>query len=330
MFKRKQTKKQFIIAKSSKNTTYGNHKLNYKKNIEKALVIALLVTIFGFRLTMNLNLEEKYSTIEKNLTFKFIDIPEISPPIGHPPKLKVENLKVQIEEAKQENEINEITEVNDQVIAENQKKVQLALTSDQFDDYDFSTSPMGSVLHSELNIRKYREYDGANIILRNRNADSDTLMNSVLNIGKVKRRKRQLISENTTLDLTTRKTEQIKSKFKEIPTDQTGLNLPGNPQKILRFASSTIGTEDYQLWNKINSELDRLNKGRYGSVPSEIKRHRNGFLISFSYPDGTRHEIHWRNDGNVWIKVIGRTKKSNIHELGKTLERLLSLSLRNA
>jgi len=56
---------------------------------------------------------------------------------------------------------------------------------------------------------------------------------------------------------------------------------------------------------------------------------RVGFLINFTFPDKTQHEIHWRNNGNVWIKVIGQSNRTTIQELRQAASGLFTLSLDN-
>lgn len=189
-------------------------------------------------------------------------------------------------------------------------------------EFEFPRDPL------ELNALKSGRRDEILIAFRIQNSYSEKLTESAIDIGKERRANRSHISDNASLDLTNNTTEYAKPILTEkFQNDQTNLSLAGISERILTSASSTIGTEDYKLWNKFNSELDRLIKGRYGSVPTEFKRKREGFLINFSYPDGVKHEIHWQYDGQIWIKVIGRTNKTRIQELRKALNGLLSLSL---
>jgi hypothetical protein len=133
--------------------------------------------------------------------------------------------------------------------------------------------------------------------------------------------------ENDGLNLKTKPVELTKAEPETRSKPEPKLGLPGPGEKIISFASSTFGTEDYKIWNKINAELDRLNKGRYGSVPKEITRVKGGFIIRFGFPDGTRQEMHWENAGNVWIKITGNSSRSSAQELRRALDALLKINL---
>ncbi|NIR52228.1 hypothetical protein GWO43_26915 [candidate division KSB1 bacterium] len=327
VFGKNRGSRKFVLGKSSKSTQFGRLKFGYQKSLEKALIATLVVTILMFRVATNVKIEP-VPTEPKQIVFENIQIPEIPPPVDQKPKLKMEEL-VELpptevdaqEEGFQKEELEEL-------LGENQEEADLALSANDMGNYLLSNSPMGSISRSELALRDGRASNDGNIALqKGKFYDGD---NSSLDIGKSKRGHRQLISDNVEFNLETKPVslEEVDKPAKQ-KKRQTSLGISGAPEKILSFASSTIGTEDYKLWNKINAELDRLNKGRYGSVPKEIQRNPGGFLINFSYSDGVKHEIHWRNNGNVWIKVIGTSNKTSIAELRRVLRGLLKLSLNN-
>jgi len=159
--------------------------------------------------------------------------------------------------------------------------------------------------------------------------NSDLLVAGQLDVGQTRRIGRRFVADNSGLDLGSHSKNGTQTKRKPKGSDEPKLGISGRLEKVLSSSSSTIGTEDYKLWNKILAELDRLNKGRYGKVPAELQRHRGGFLINFTFSDKTQHEIHWRNNGNVWIKVIGQSNRTTIQELRKAAYGLFRLSLNN-
>ncbi|MFQ5770214.1 MAG: hypothetical protein ACE5HX_06740 [bacterium] len=328
MFKSKKRLKQFVLAKSVKNTTYGHFKLNYKKNIEKALIISLFVIIFGFRLAAKINFE-RYLVKEHKVVFEFVDIPEI-PPLLEPPKIKMEEVVERPMEEEAVSGENPLQEEIEELLGEKEENIELSLNSSNNDAYLISSSSLGSVAGPELNIRYKHDLDNERLSFSKGKFHGDLNDNGSLDIGHVERNKRALVSDEVSFEIKAGPLSLIKTNESESPNNgEITLGISGMPEKILYFTSSTIGTEDYKLWNKINSELDRLNKGRYGTVPKEIKRIRGGFIINFRFADDINQEIHWRNDGNVWIKVIGHSNKTSVQELRRALQGLLKLTLGN-
>lgn len=327
MIKHQRKSSRFIIGKSSCNTLHGRSKLNYRKNIEKALIASILIALFVFRLAANLDVK-KYFVKEENLVFEFIDIPDIPPVVPEKPKLKMEKVvELPVEEEKSEQE--KIAEEVAELLGENENEAQLTLSSENMGNYLLSNSPLSSIGNKDFSTRSNLSYDGGNISLRGGKSYLDEETDG-LNIGKAEQSKRVFVSDNADLDIKTPTENPGEPNGKErYQNNEPKLGISGLPERILSFGSATMGTEDYKLWNKIEAELDRLNKGRYGMVPKELHRTRSGFKISFKYPDGDQHIINCRNDGNVWIKVIGHNNHSNIYELRRALNGLLALSLGN-
>ncbi len=315
--------KRFVLAKIEQNTLNSRSQFNYYKNFEKALIFSLLAIIFGFRIAANINFE-KYLSRENDINIELIDIAEIPPVIEPPPQLKMEEI-IEIKPEKEKTEEEILSEEIEDMLGENEDKVELSLNSDDLALNLISTSALGSVAGPELNMRDYDNGNDNGLSLRNRKLSGD-INHSNLDIGQVELGNKKLISDNASIDLKA-ETEDIKTTDEQ--EDEVKLGISGFPEKILSISSSTIGTDDYKIWNKINSELDRLHKGRYGAIPKEIEQKRGGFLITFSFSDGASQEVHWRNNGNVFIKVIGKSTKSTVQELQRTLQGLVKLTLSN-
>ncbi|MFQ5865540.1 MAG: hypothetical protein ACE5IW_09960 [bacterium] len=272
----------------------------------------------------------EYIMDKKSVSFETIDIPLIEPRIEPPPVLKMEEV---VEVTKEdENQENVNLEEIEELLGENEEEVELALNSDDFGAYLLSNSPLGSIRGPEIQLRKKLGHGDGKISLK-KNKSYDSLISESeidMDIGKAQRLERGSGSSDVTIDVASQSNKKMDQRAKEkYHSDEISLGISGVPEKILSFGSSSIGTEDYKLWNKLTAELDRLNKGRYGTSPKEMKRNSRGFILGFGYSDGVQHEIHWRKDGNVWIKIIGQSSKNTLQELRRALNALISLSLSN-
>lgn len=323
MFKNKAKSRRFVLARSSDRTILALVKRRYQRNFEKALILSLIAAIVGVRFLSMVHVERLLFR-EDQLKLEYLNIIDIPPPIEEKPKMKMEEVveippeETTSEESPVEKEIEELLE--------EKEEVQLALNSNSVGDLLVTSSQLGAIAGPELNFRKTRTDVGGSIVLKNRKFYSDDLAGG-LEIGKVEGSNRKLTNENIGLDLKTKPVDLKRNKPEANAKTEPKLGIHDVPERIISFSSSTFGTEDYKLWNKINAELDRLNKGRYGSVPKEITRVRGGFLIRFSFPDGTRQEIHWENSGNVWIKISGKSNLSSVQELRRALDSLLKITL---
>ena len=316
--------RKFILGRSSPNTAFGLSKRQYRKNLEKALAGSLLLALVMFRMAANMEYRPLVFT-EADVTFEFIDIPEIPPEVEEKPKMQAEEL-VELPPAEEQEEApaeNPMEEEIAELLGEKDEGVELALANDKLGEFLLSDSPLGSLSGPELKLRRRRLGEDGDLALGKRRLYADA-EGSEIDIGDTKRSQRKLVSEEVEFDLGT---PEPQPRPREEPK-QNGLSLDlAKNERVLSFASSVIGTEGYKLWNKINAELDRLNKGRYGRVPARLKRDRGGFQISFQYSDGVQHVVYWRRNGNVWIKVIGHSNLTAVQELRRVLTALLSLSL---
>lgn len=319
---KKKGKARFVLAKSPRDTADGLVKLNYKRNFEKSLAISLFTFVLLFRLSTNINIE-KYQSDER-VIFEFIDILEPPPLVEELPKLEMEDIVIL--EIKEEPVDEDLMQEIEELLGENSDEVELSLASNDV-GLLLADSQMGSVGRAELNFRTHRRDNSALALGDSRYGSS--AIEGGLDIGESKRNSRKLVSNDAKLNLDFGKTIIPQEKNERDADSEPKLGIGRNSERIISFGASTIGTEDYKIWNKISSELDRLNKGRYGKVPGAIKRHRGGFTVTFGFSNNVKHEIHWKNNGKVWIKVIGSSEKSNLQELRRTLAGLLQLSFEN-
>ena len=267
---------------------------------------------------------EKYIHKQDKIRFEFIDLPQPPPPTEAPP-LQMEKVKELPKEEALFNE--EIAKELEALINESSDEAQLTLASSN-SSFLTSESQLGKVVGTDFNYRKVSKGD-ADLKIGNRGL-ANLSEGSSLDIGKSRRRNQRKIIQEESSSLSPAPIER-KGRGQRPPLQQESkldIKSVGKNEKILSFSSSTIGTEDYKVWNKINSELDRLNKGRYGSVPEEIKHHRGGFIVNFTFQGGVQHQINWQRDGNVWIKVIGKSSKTTLQELRRALNGLIGLSLK--
>lgn len=323
MFRHHRYSRNFVLGKTDKRIQSGKEKRQYRRSVEKAVAFSLLLVIFLFRLTMDIDIQT-YLNFEDRPTLQSIDLKDI-PVMEEPPIQTEEIVELEVEEPAPVPEVE--TEDPRIVYQEEQPEVKLALASNDNGSYLFSDSQMEGLPGDDLNVRANLSYDvNSDLTFGSRKSNLD-MSNTNLDIGKRTGTDR-FATEAPKLDLKIEKKKKPASP-KPQPTAKTSLPIAGKGERILSLASSTIGTEDYKLWNKINAELDRLNKGTYGHVPDEIVRTRSGFTINFEYADASGHEINWHNDGNVWIKIKGNTNRSNIFELRRALNALLSLGLAN-
>ncbi len=321
MIREKKHYRRFVLGKTSEDTANGATKLQYRKTFEKGLVVSLVLTLFFFRLTASFDLE-RYRGMDDALNLEFIDIQDIPPPTEQPPQLKMEQVVEVIPEPEPVDD-GAIEAIIEELLAEN-TETELDLESDM--GYLISDSPLDVGDRARLNVRNRLASNNGSISLRR--GASYLGEGGGLDIGSTKSSRRKVQSETASLDLPVAKKRPANRPKQTRPdAGEPTLGITGERGKVLSFSSSTIGTDGYRLWNKIISELDRLNKGRYGMSSSQIKRNRRGFTIQVGFDDETRQEIHWRNDGNVWIKIIGESRRTTLQELRRALSGILRVSL---
>jgi len=324
VFRTKAKSDRFVLARSSDQTHLGLVKRRYQRSLELALIISLTGAILAIRLLSSVRFEKLLVRADQ-IKFESIDIIDIPPLIEDRPKFKMEEV-VEIPPEEETSEESALAEEIEDLLEKTEDDMQLTLNSNDLGKLLITSSQLGAVTSSDLDFRTTRtDYEG-NINLKNNKfyGDGD---GGGLDIGKTKSTSPRVNDDNIGLELQTKPVAFGKNEPAVEKRSEPKLGISDVPERIISFASSTFGTEDYKLWNKINAELDRLNKGRYGSVPDEIKRVRGGFLMHLTFPDGTRQEIHWENAGNVWIKIIGNSKHTSVQELRRALDGLIKITL---
>jgi hypothetical protein len=332
MFIKNKALVEFKLAKSVENGLYFEIKQNYRKNFEKSLIISLITIIILFRI-VTISPNENRSITDEDIKLTLIDILNVPPEIENPPELKVEEVvEIPPEENQAEEEDPMLEELKE--LLEEKEDVKLTINSDEMGRYLADNSPLGLISDRELKLRRSLDDAGGGIAFKGGKSLNQLLAESRidLDIGTVKRSERELTNEEATVNLAAPKDESVEQPFnnskENAHSDDVTLGLSNSNEKIISYTSSTIGTEDYKLWNKLNAELERVSQGRYGPIPKEIKRSKTGFTLTFRYSDGTKHEIHWRKSGRIWIKVIGNSHKSTVQELRRSLKSVLSLTLK--
>lgn len=329
MFKDRKRLPKFVLGKSISDARDGYSKLGYRKKYELCFITVLFFIIFVFRFSPHLDIQE-YLYNAENAQFEFFEIMEI-PPVVEPPQLQMEEVVEIVEEEKVEEltEMEEIIEEIEEMLGDDSAEPQLTLASANMDNYLFANSQLGTVTRTQFQGRGDLALGNNNLSL---GADGRYVHEDGggLDIGMTKTKRRGLeLGGASNLDLNIEKKTKARPKrgAQKESANGTSLNFEGKQVKILSFSSTTFGTDGYKLWNKIISELDRLNKGRYGIVSDQIQRRRSGFIINFGFPDNSAQEINWHNNGKVSIKVIGNSTKTTVQELQRALSGILRLSL---
>lgn len=94
---------------------------------------------------------------------------------------------------------------------------------------------------------------------------------------------------------------------------------------VLTSSDLSMGTEEYNIWNKINAEFDRWDKGRYGALPKSLQRKGRAMIASFQYADDSAHRIVWLR-GNTKLYVQGKKHLERLEELQQALSSIIHLN----
>ncbi len=96
---------------------------------------------------------------------------------------------------------------------------------------------------------------------------------------------------------------------------------------VLTSTDLSMGAEAYQLWNRINAEFDRWDKGRYGALPIVLQRKGRSMVAVFDYAGGVGHRIVWGR-GNTKIYVVGESTRNRVEEIALALNSLVQLNIK--
>jgi len=314
----------FRLAKAIEKAPHLNLQSNYRKNLEKSFILSIVLLILLFQLFPRYFDEKKEYNEFKMTTLEVIDIPIVKyfeePP---PPVIKIiepiQIVKIDDKKTKEKSFKEEIKEEN--------------LTLDILDD------------NNELLIVDSQLGDIHNVNFTGRSINLDDINPLTINLKK----SQLVMNENAMkLDLSNDFKSNKKSAEKSIRMDTRSLLPPkdtSKPQKqtmksdndleklievkenqfLLKQSESTLGTEEFKTWNRINAALDRLNKDRYGELPNNVDRSSKGISVSFGYEDGKKHDIFWSKGGKVIIRVTGSRPKSQVLELQRAYDSILQL-----
>ncbi|MFQ5632374.1 MAG: hypothetical protein ACE5I1_26695, partial [bacterium] len=94
---------------------------------------------------------------------------------------------------------------------------------------------------------------------------------------------------------------------------------------VLTSSDLSMGVKEYNIWNKINAEFDRWDKGRYGALPKALKRRGRAMIASFQYADGSGHRFVWLR-GNTKLYVHGKSRRNRFAELQQALLSIIYLN----
>lgn len=310
---------KFIVAKQTLKNKNADQIGNYRKYIEKSLILSLLIVLIFFQLFPK---QKKHHGSSENfsVSLEVIDIPitkqEEPPPPPPPVQEMITNYSVIIKN--EQNDVRKLREELEDVILD------LDLESD---NSLLSNSQIGDINYASLSHNRSRFDAGVSLDIgyslnRLRNQDGGGL-DFKPETNPVKTR-----FVDDAVDLNNPPLAPVvtpaKSEIKKSEADLIEIN---ENQFLLKEAESTIGTNEYRLWNKINAALDRLDKNRYGKLPENLKRTQHGIVVTFAYKDGIIHEIFWSKGGKVIIRVTGSRPRQQVAELQKAFDSLIHLTL---
>ena len=309
----------FIVAKQVTKNKKAELIGNYKRLIEKSVILSLIITIALFHLFPR-EKREKNNSDSLSLSLEVIDIPvtvqEEPPPPPSPVQEVITNYTVIIK--KEKKDVHKLREEIEDVTLDLDLKP---------DDNLLASSQIDAITYAELNRNRVRFDKGASLnissSLRNTgNHDAGGLNFDLATNSTGKRFVDNVVALEPPPLATT-----PKRKSAEIKKVDNGLIKISENQFLLKESESTIGTDEYRLWNKINAALDRLDKNRYGNLPGNVRRTKKGLTASFSYNDGIIHDIFWSKGGKVIIRVTGHRPQQLVTELRKAFDALIRLTL---
>jgi len=313
---------EFIIGKKLTKNDKVDLINNYRKIIEKSIILSILITLVLFQLfprhKQNQARKDRFS-----FSLEVVDIPitkNEEPPPAPPPVIKevITNYEVVIkkEQVDRRKIRDEIEDVNLELDLENNNNL---LASSQISD----------ITYTDFNrqLDRYRKGVSLNISTDLNRINNFSGNNLELDLGDNKVSKKFI---NNSVELETpplasvpevNKTENL---TKEV---DRGLIKISENQFLLKESESTIGTAEYRLWNKINAVLDRLDKNRFGTLPKNVQRSVKGLAVTFKYVNGDQHDIFWSKGGKVIIRVTGNRPKHLSDELERAYDSLIGLTL---
>jgi hypothetical protein len=310
---------KFIIARQASKNQKADQISNYRKYIEKSIILTLLITMILFQL---FPYKKKQYKDKKHLkiSLEVIDIPstkqEEPPPPPPPVKEMITNYSVIIK-----NDDNDVRKIREQL-----EDVTLKLDSDTNNNL-LASSQIDNITYANLLRNRSRFNDGASLDInldlnkfRNHDGGGLDFNPGTGNVSK------KYVDNTVDLDSPSLVPAAVPKK-NDVKTAETELIKINRNQFLLKESESTIGTSEYRLWNKINAALDRLDKNRFGKLSQNVQRTTKGLIVTFNYSDGIIHEIFWSKGGKVIIRVTGNRPQQQVTELQKAFDSLIRLTL---
>lgn len=309
----------FRISKTSEKNEQADLIHDYPTILKMSTAIALVLVVALFHYFPRF---EKRITSSKALSvsIEVIDIPNIKEEEPPPPPPPVKEM-VQII-----NIIEKKEELDPRRLRDELETVELKLDIEKNDNL-LASSQIDNISYAGFAGRLGRSQKGVSLnIASELNLNHQSGANFDLKADeKVVRKK--FVDNSPSLDNATLAAPQEPTNRATNESENAGLIRVEKNQFLLKESESTIGTDEYRLWNKINAALDRLDKNRYGKLPENVQRTSGGLLCSFRYSDGIIHDIFWTKGGKVIIRVTGSRSLSISNELGKAFEAVLLLTL---
>lgn len=310
---------KFHIIKASEKNEKADLVNDYRHIIRISTIFALFAILSIFHFFPKL--EEKPSNLSPlSISLEVIDIPNIKeePPPPPPPPVKEMVQTITIIEKKEE--------IDPRRIRDEIETVELELDINTENNL-LASSQIDHISYAGFAGRLARSQKGASLnITSGLNLSHQSGSGLDLNLGdKISRKK--FVDNSPNLDNSALTMPREQKKEDNTAVSNTDLIKVDKNQFLLKESESTIGTDEYRLWNKINAALDRLDKNRYGKLPTNVKRISSGLACSFQYSDGVIHEIFWAKGGKVIIRVTGSRPSQISHELGKAFDAVLRLTL---
>lgn len=319
-FRNNDQSSQFVSARATRIGIHGKVRRNYRRNLEISTIISLILAILATRWSPGIQIIKHNAEIAA-VSLEAIDVTLLEelppPPMVEPPP----------EEQLIADEIIVLTP------EEEQKQIELETHLELEDDLK-DPIEVESSLESDLNLKSsnYRKFDldlGRLALSDNYRVQAYGANGLDLELkNEVSGRNLNRQVEKVDLQLETKSKNVIEEKKESSETSTSIIEQTADADiVILRPPKSSLALAEYQMWSKLSGQLDRLDKRQFGQNVPNFMKVKDGLCVSFSYQDGTQHEIIWKKGGKTAIKVIGKNRKSSLEELQRALSALLQLSL---
>ncbi|MCI0493868.1 hypothetical protein L0Z72_02585 [candidate division KSB1 bacterium] len=310
---------KFYIVKSCEKTENADLVNDYRRVLKVSTIVALFSIMAMFHYFPRL--ADKNTNMKMlSVSIEVIDIPNIKEEEPPPPPPPVQEM-VQII-----NIIEKKEELDPRRLREELETVELDLNMETENNL-LASSQIDNISYAGFAGRLSRSQKGASLnIASELNLSHQSGAGLDLNMGEKAARKK-FVDNSPSLDNSVLPPPKEQRSENNAATANTDLIKVDKNQFLLKESESTIGTDEYRLWNKINAALDRLDKNRYGKLPENVQRTSGGLTCSFRYSDGIIHDIFWNKGGKVIIRVTGSRSLQISNELGKAFDAVLRLTL---